>query len=199
MSIYINPNLLWSFSYYSKDPYWNKRQKPSLVFPLSYHRKYLLIFHISQLWQVRTFERGSSGISDIRRSFCDPFSSLIAFYEFTEIHTVLQKKFNVSATFPLFRVLSRKLYVKAERRNGNFGKDMTNDWRHPLKVSLYHELLQINDIHELNMNKFWMHFCFCWETEYEWFVFQIINVDAANGVQATIVLTDRNRWIKNMN
>ena len=53
-----------------------KESNPDLVPLLSYHVKYLVISHISQLWHMITFERSRSGISHIRQSSCYPMSSM---------------------------------------------------------------------------------------------------------------------------
>ena len=53
-----------------------KESNPDLVPLLSYHVKYLVISHISQLWHMITFERMRSGISHLRQSSCYRMSSM---------------------------------------------------------------------------------------------------------------------------
>ena len=45
---------------------------------LSYHDKYLLISHVSQLWHMITFERGRAGILHLHQSSCHPMSPLFS-------------------------------------------------------------------------------------------------------------------------
>ena len=98
---------------------------PNLVLSLSHHVKYLLISHklVSQVLHAMTFERGHSGISDIRQSFCYPiqrnsFGDFMNQQKISDLLPTLPKlqiPLN-SADLPVHRYITQSMIVMVDEK-----------------------------------------------------------------------------------